>query len=726
MSDSDLGNAGIIQQAIRGVGAILDKIFFGLLVVVFQIFFNVASAELFTGEAILKFVGRVQLILGVFTMFQLAMSILKGIVNPDQFFSKDKGFSNVITKVVIALFLLALIMPISIPGAKNEYEKQVNNNGILFGTLYSLQHRLLSNNTLGRLILGSDNSSSTFMGDDESELKSASNIFASTILKTFIKINLVEEKDRTHVDGKTDDQISSNWVCSDMNDYVDVYKQDDVDPDTLLNLVGDTCGSDDRGDIAETISTLMASDYFKFTYSPFISTIVAGIFAFILLGFCVDVAIRAVKLSVLRIIAPVPILSYMNPSGGKDGSLNSWIKTLTSTYLDLFIRLAVVYFAIFLIMDIISEGIVINIGFTENPLIGGVSTVLIFLGIFFFAKEAPKFFKDMLGLKGESSMFGGIGKALGIGAAGLGIIGSFNASRNASRLADEERANADPNYNARSLFNRGKHLVSGITGGLMGAGAGISAAMGAKDHAGRAAFDAISKRNASVLSSGRSGGTLFGAVGSDLRQMITGESAYDSLDSRLKAREQDIKNEELTLKQAQDNNARRKSIMDRAKSKATDSTETTGTYNGITGNYRDYHSAFTAALQHGTGVTQNAAGEDIFNFHGQEVRLSQAQSIDVGLLDENAADFYEQVVAGSIHDEGIEEDRRAYQAATGNALEARFGTGAGLKAAYGREANANKSESDRLNRERANINNERQGYQSQRAQANSKRFRNGK
>lgn len=726
MSDSDLTNAGIIQVALRSICMVIDKVFFGLLVVVFQIFFNVASAELFTGDAVLKFVGRVQLILGVFTMFQLAMSILKGIVNPDQFFSKDKGFSNVITKIVTALFLLAVIMPISIPGAQNEYEKQVNNNGILFGTLYSLQHRLLSNNTLGKLILGSNNSSATFMGDNNDELKSASNIFASTILKTFVKINLVEESERTHVDGKTDDQISSNWVCSDMNDYVDLYKKDDVDPQQLLSLVNDSCGADDRGAIGNALSMITASDYFKFTYSPIISTIVAGIFTFILLGFCVDVAMRAVKLSVLRIIAPVPIISYMNPNGGKDGALNSWVKTLTSTYLDLFIRLATVYFSIFLVMDIIANGIVINVGFRDNPIIGGVSTVLIFIGIFFFAKEAPKFIKDMLGLKSETSVFGGIGKALGIGAAGLGVIGSFNASRNASRLADEERANADPNYNARSLVNRGKHLVSGITGGLMGAGAGISAAMGAKDHAGRAAFDAISKRNASILSSGRSGGTFFGAVGSDLRQMITGESAYDSLDSRLKAREQDIKNEELALKQAQDNNARRKSIMDRAKSKASDSTETTGTYNGITGNYRDYHSTFTAALQHGTGVTQNAAGEDVFNFHGQEVRLSQAQSIDVGLLDENAANFYEQVVAGNINDESIEEDRRAYQAATGNALEARFGTGAGLKAAYGREANANKSESDRLNRERANINNERQGYQSQRAQANSKRFRNGK
>lgn len=538
MSDSDLGNAGIIQQAIRGVGAILDKIFFGLLVVVFQIFFNVASAELFTGESILKFVGRVQLILGVFTMFQLAMSILKGIVNPDQFFSKDKGFSNVITKVVIALFLLALIMPISIPGAKNEYEKQVNNNGILFGTLYSLQHRLLSNNTLGRLILGSDNSSSTFMGDDESELESASNIFASTILKTFIKINLVEEKDRTHADGKTDDQISSNWVCSDMNDYVDVYKQDDVDPGTLLNLVGDTCGSDDRGAIAETVSMLTASDYFKFTYSPFISTIVAGIFAFILLGFCVDVAIRAVKLSVLRIIAPVPILSYMNPSGGKDGALNSWVKTLTSTYLDLFIRLAVVYFAIFLIMDIISEGIVINIGFTENPLIGGVSTVLIFLGIFFFAKEAPKFFKDMLGLKGDSSMFGGIsgiGRALGIGAAGLGIIGSARAGYSASKKADETNGASTTGF--AGMWNRGKHLVAGIAGGVAGGYTGFSTAMTAKDHALKSTIDAIGKRNTNAIARGSDGSTLLGRMRTTGTRLFTGESAASKESRRISSLE---------------------------------------------------------------------------------------------------------------------------------------------------------------------------------------------
>lgn len=621
MSDSDLSNAGVVQQAIRAVGAVLDKIFFGLLVVVFQIFFNVASAELFTGDSMLKFVGRVQLILGVFTIFQLAMSILKGIVNPDQFFSKDKGFSNVITKVVIALFLLAVIMPISIPGAQNEYEKQVNNNGILFGTLYSLQHRLLSNNTLGRLILGSNNSSATFMGDDDDELKSASNIFASTILKTFVKINLVAEEDRTHVDGKTDDQIASNWVCSDIDDYIDIYKQDDVDPNTLLSLVGDTCGSDDRGNIAQAISILTASDYFIFTYSPFLSAIVAGIFAFILLGFCIDVAIRAVKLSILRIIAPVPIISYMNPNGGKDGALNSWVKTLTSTYLDLFIRLATVYFAIFLIMDIIAEGIVINIGFTENALIGGVSTVLIFLGIFFFAKEAPKFFKDVLGLKGDTTMFGGIGKALGFASIGAGLVsGAITGWRgsNASQKANWEASEHDPS--AEYKPNKGKQVASALLGGVLSGTAAGKAALNAKDHAGGAGLAASFKRNTAYAAAAEDGATLRGKTGAYFQRAFSGETTADKLSRQQKS----FENRSKILSQ----------IADRADSKAKTTKWTTGRaeYNGkvVEGNYQAWTHAKKAAED--SGLTS-------FAFNGQQYTLEEANNLDYGLMTANSADY---------------------------------------------------------------------------------------
>ncbi len=598
MTDSDLTNAGLVQSVFRNIFRIIDDVFYGLLVIVFQVFFNVASAELFTGEALLKFVGRVQLILGVFTMFQLAMSILKGIVNPDQFFSKDKGFSNVITKVVISLFLLAIIMPISIPGAQNEYEKQVNNNGILFGTLYSLQHRLLSNNTLGRLILGSNNSSATFMGDSDDELKSASNIFASTILKTFIKINLVDESERTHVDGKTDDQISSNWVCSDMDEYVELYKKEDVSPKKLLSYVADTCGSDDRGSIGDAISLVTASDYFRFTYSPIISTIVAAVFTFILLGFCVDVAVRAVKLSVLRIIAPVPIISYMNPNGGKDGALNSWVKTLTSTYLDLFIRLATVYFAIFLVMDIIANGIVINVGFRDNPLVGGVSTVLIFIGIFFFAKEAPKFLKDMLGLKGETTIFGGIGRALGIGAAAGGIIGSI---ANGVRTGHGENLTLNKEAKARGenrgwLRNAGRIATSAIGGAAGGIIAGGQALM-SKDASAKTVMD--KQAQARALRTTHS--TLPGRVANSAYGMFTGTSLADRGDKKLKAA-QDFVKKQGTWKDKLEGVAKEKGAA--VKWKLADHTE-------ITARYEDVEAAY------------NHAQGDIITIAGQQYSLSK-------------------------------------------------------------------------------------------------------
>ena len=86
----------------------------------------------------------------------------------------------------------------------------------------------------------------------------------------------------------------------------------------------------------------------------------------VIITYCISVATRVIQLAYLQLIAPVPILSYISDP---EGSFKNWTKQCMTTYLDLFIRLAVVYFAIFLIMDIISEGIVINIGFTENPLL---------------------------------------------------------------------------------------------------------------------------------------------------------------------------------------------------------------------------------------------------------------------------------------------------------------------------------------------------------------------
>ena len=131
-------------------------------------------------------------------------------------------------RICTALVMLALIVPINIPSASNEFEKQINNNGLLFGTLYSLQHRILTNNTIGKVVMGvgdNDGDSNYMVGTDNESFKKAADTFTSTILKGFYRINLVPESERKHEEGKEDDQINDNRVCT------------DIEPDVITGII---------------------------------------------------------------------------------------------------------------------------------------------------------------------------------------------------------------------------------------------------------------------------------------------------------------------------------------------------------------------------------------------------------------------------------------------------------------------------------------------------------
>lgn len=426
-----LGDLGRLIQQLMNWGVYV------LLAGMYQVFFNVASAQLFESETIKNFYGRVQLIIGVFMVFKLAVSILQGIMDPDKFMNPKEGFGNFITRVVVALALLTVIVPINIPDVENanSFEKYLNNNGLLFGTLYSLQDRILSNNTLGRLILGTtDNATNTESPDttgmteaeiQQQKLTRSSRIFTSTILKAFLKINLLPPEVREN----DDETNKENWYCGsnlddDGKNAIKSYQQLDVDPTTLLSMevltadckVNDSIFDHLRNAVSwiPVLGGFVENTRYVFAFNWLASAIVGIVFLTILIGFTIDIAVRSIKLAVLRLLAPIPIISYIEPKSSKDGGMfSSWVKALTSTYLDLFLRLAIVYFVIFLIQDMIANGIIIN---ETGGLVGGFSIIFIMLGLFFFAKMAPKFIKDALGLKGSMSNIGLSGILAGAGA----------------------------------------------------------------------------------------------------------------------------------------------------------------------------------------------------------------------------------------------------------------------------------------------------------------------
>lgn len=455
---TDTLEPGVVGNLVRTLGASLNFCVYFLLGLMYQIFFNVASAQLFESETIKNFYGRVQLIIGVFMVFKLAITILQGIMDPEKFMSNKEGFGSIITRVVVALIMLAVIVPINVLDVQNanSYEKYINNNGLLFGTLYSLQDRILSGNTLGRLILGTtdtaenpdaiDQTGKTEAQIQQEKLEQSANIFSSTILKGFLRINLVTEDERVD----NDETNPENWYCkgddltNDHRTAINMYNQLDVSPTILLSdpIVKAKCNLNWQASIPG-LNLIAGDSKYVFAFNFILALIVGAIFLVLLVAFTVDIAIRSIKLAILRLLAPIPIISYVEPKSAKDGMFASWVKALTSTYLDLFLRLAIVYFVIFIIQDMMVNGIIID---QAGGMVGITSCIFIWIGLFFFARMAPKFIKDVLGIKGT-----------GMSNIGLsGMLSAAGAIRQGGTALDAVFAAGDATDAQIQAYNQGK------------------------------------------------------------------------------------------------------------------------------------------------------------------------------------------------------------------------------------------------------------------------------
>ena len=429
MGSSSSTNPGVFKDAGRMIMSLLDSIGVALLGAIYKIFYMVANATIIKGEVIKVFYSRIQLILGIIMIFKLAMTILNIIINPDIIKDQKQGTGKVVTRIVVALFMLTLVIPINIPNAKtNSLNAYINDHGILFGFLYKTQDTILSENIIAKLVLGVPSDSSTSLSVNN--LDDVGNTMASTVLKVFVRIN-VKDEEAPICDNENKGDPCPNVVCPDEVN-ASHYAEDNVDPQIILDHINEDCGS--------------GSDHrYAFVYTPFLGAVFMIIMALIIAGFTVDIAVRAIKLAVLRLIAPVPIISYINPPKQGGGAFDNWTKSLISTYVDLFVRLAIVYFGLFLIRSLLDTGLDVfggDVASNAPVFYVGMAFIFIILGILVFMKQAPQFIKDVLGIKGKpmgnvglSSLLGGTAAFLGgagLAGAGAAAMGTFGAANEAA------------------------------------------------------------------------------------------------------------------------------------------------------------------------------------------------------------------------------------------------------------------------------------------------------
>lgn len=93
---------------------------------------------------------------------------------------------SVLVRIMTCLGMLTVLTPISVPNPSSKWEKELNNNGLLFGTMYALQNSILSNNTIGKLILGTTDNVNNDELDNSFVLSDEANQFSTTILRAFL------------------------------------------------------------------------------------------------------------------------------------------------------------------------------------------------------------------------------------------------------------------------------------------------------------------------------------------------------------------------------------------------------------------------------------------------------------------------------------------------------------------------------------------------------------
>lgn len=431
---TDYMKANTVSDILRSIlTTLLERPAFLLLNFVYQVFFNVTTMEMISADTMLKIFRNLQLIIGIFMLFKFAVTILEGIVDPNRVTDKKNGANKIISRIIVSLVLLALITPINIPNPNNSWEKQLKNNGIIFGALYSLQDRILSNNTIGRIIL---NDTST-QNDLNTATTTKAEQFSKQILSGFLRINIRED-----AESPVDETDEKNWACNDTKSKQIIEKFQKQTTQGMISLVNEDCGG----------------GKYIFAYSP-IGGICAYIIVVILILYTIDVAIRAIKLAILRLIAPIPIISHMSiskkESKGAD-SFSTWISTMTTTYLELFIRLAILHFVIFLIQNMITEGIVLDTG---TGITGALAFVFIVIGFFLFARQAPRFIQSALGMQSSA---GGIG--LTMAAAGLGTyLGGGDAKDMYENMMTASRTtqNGGKDLGKNALFTHRDNQIKG-------------------------------------------------------------------------------------------------------------------------------------------------------------------------------------------------------------------------------------------------------------------------
>lgn len=408
----------------RALSMAIDGIAFSLLDDAYQIVIELSSATLLQHGTIESLMRNLYILFGVVAFFRLAVLLVNSIIDPEKLNEKGKGLSNIFFRVV-GMIIILFITP------------------WLFEKSYELQGKIVSsdpnNNIIFKTILGNRAN----IGGSEDGEENAGVALQNIVLSSLITIDdayLIEDGFQplecvsndngtcTNQGGYIYDDSVCDWDnCKEaVTVYNDMYVNERMSPNRLAKYVG----------VSKKID---GEEVYVYKYMFIVTAIVGIFFTYIIISFAIDIAVRMFELIVLEILSPLFIATFVDPKSAQSGPFKNWLSAVGRSYANLYIKLAILALITLLIMLVNQSDI-----FNRMGDVSGWAKIFVIIGLLIFAKKAPKWLMDMIGIKSDGLGGLSIGKKLG----GMALAGGL-----VSKGLDAGK---------KAIGNRAKRIGSGM------------------------------------------------------------------------------------------------------------------------------------------------------------------------------------------------------------------------------------------------------------------------
>ena len=408
----DIGNAvtnafdsleGLLMRGIRQLFFLLNSLLYDLIIKLYNMFETLCSARLLNASVVNAIATRIGMILGIVMLFNVVLAFINMLIDPDKVSDKNNGAVAVIKRVLIVIVMLGV-------------------SNFVFDTLYYVQYSVINSGAISKILLPK-----IPKYEDGSDISNFGGLLAEETFSAFYYVDpaLVPVSGDDGEEGREKLEYCEKAVEKFRSDLVQDVPNFDMGNVCLNEYVTVQTGEDSENE----------SEEFVINFN-FLLLTAAGIgIAYFIFMYCIKVGIRMIQLMILEIIAPMAFISYLSPK--QDNMFSKWYKIYLATYIDVFIRVAIINLVTMIISAMFTtEGGLDGFVFWKdlNVDIGQRSfyIIVMILALLAFAKKAPELLKELMPASASKLGFGedSLGGGLIGGLVGGTLGGAFSGIKN--------------------------------------------------------------------------------------------------------------------------------------------------------------------------------------------------------------------------------------------------------------------------------------------------------